>query len=840
MIVLGVTLLAFLSLSRYESRVSLQAMLRGQDPAAAAFGRITRDYPAYSDLFLLVSVEQSVPTRVAVDRLGQFARRLTEVIESSQDLRPLIQRVTYRHDDLKPFIEQHLVPAGLFYLDDEGFDQLMQRLTPDGMRQQIRHQEALMTVPGPAAGRIAQEVMKDPLRLHEFFEGHQLTPDHMNALSEGAHGLIVDPSGRSLLIRVTPTGRSSDLGFTQRLMPMIRGAVDQATPGLEGLRVDYAGGYAIAEVAHRTIRGDMIVSITVSVVMIQLMFWVMYRVIGTFLLALSCVTVGMVVGFGLYAWINPALTPPTAVIGAILAGLGVDYSVHLLSHYASRRVMTASPQAAWTDTLFALRPVVSMACLTTAIGFLAIYFMGVQSLRDLSLIAILGLIGILIASLMLLPALTCLSSRGDAGQTHASLVRFEGHSLIGFVDRYAKPLVVGSLGVVLGLTGWLGVAGGPGVETDLHAMHPQPNLPLTTQRRIVDRFGTSPHTLLVYLTAATEPRLVKMAHQVAQAVQSRPEAGEDPICVMGLHQFLPDPQHLEGRRRAIQVLDRQQILDDFDHAIASSIFNADAMAASRSFLNRLLLGEAPPTMALLSRHSLSVRALLPSVSPPARMDHTRDAVTVLTPGRAWEKSSQRGASIRSIRHALEGIEGATLTGVDVLSDDLSQSIQQSMRVLIFTAGTALMICLTAYFRRGVLVVLCVVPIVAAVVALLSYMRLADERFSLVSLISLPLIVGIGIDDGIFLVSLYRQQINDQSGKSMIRSLRWSTHAIIVTSVSTAAAFGTLAWTSVPAIQTLGRVMAVGVLAALFGTLFLLLPGLLLLANHGSSKTAPSA
>ena len=70
--------------------------------------------------------------------------------------------------DAKRFFAEVLVPAGLFYLDDEQFALARRRLTPEGMREQLRRNEALLAQPGPAAAAAAELLRHDPLRLNEF------------------------------------------------------------------------------------------------------------------------------------------------------------------------------------------------------------------------------------------------------------------------------------------------------------------------------------------------------------------------------------------------------------------------------------------------------------------------------------------------------------------------------------------------------------------------------------------------------------------------------------------------------------------------------------------------
>ena len=100
---------------------------------------------------------------------------------------------------------------------------------------------------------------------------------------------------------------------------------------------------------------------------------------------------------------------------------------------------------------------------------------------------------------------------------------------------------------------------------------------------------------------------------------------------------------------------------------------------------------------------------------------------------------------------------------------------------------------------------------------------------------LPLLVGIGVDDGVFLVSVARRARRDNvSLADLTARCRPVLHAVLVTSATTMLAFGSLVLTSTPAIRSLGRLTAVGVGGCLLATLLMLLPILLLRHGHGHS------
>jgi uncharacterized protein len=93
-------------------------------------------------------------------------------------------------------------------------------------------------------------------------------------------------------------------------------------------------------------------------------------------------------------------------------------------------------------------------------------------------------------------------------------------------------------------------------------------------------------------------------------------------------------------------------------------------------------------------------------------------------------------------------------------------------------------------------------------------------------------VGLGVDYGILLVGTARSAERSGRGREgLLAALTSSCHAIVIAAATTALSFGSLAFTSTPAMRSLGLLLAVGITACLVATLFALLP----LLWRGSSR-----
>jgi predicted RND superfamily exporter protein len=113
------------------------------------------------------------------------------------------------------------------------------------------------------------------------------------------------------------------------------------------------------------------------------------------------------------------------------------------------------------------------------------------------------------------------------------------------------------------------------------------------------------------------------------------------------------------------------------------------------------------------------------------------------------------------------------------------------------------------------------------------MRLTGARLNMVNLIAFPLLVGIDVDYGIFLVSAAARarRLRGLSRDALLDELTPGAAAVLICAATTTLGFGSLAFTSIPAVRSLGWAVAVGVAGCVAGTFLLVVPILFLLRDR---------
>jgi predicted RND superfamily exporter protein len=928
--VAGVVLLVALAgVLRIRVNTSLQTMFPQGKPSAEAMIRVLEAFPASNELILVASLPGDPPARAAgepptttpdpaaADRLTAFAARLERELATAPDAAGLTAGVIYRADpEFRRFGKEVVAPAGLSYLDDAAYAEAERRLTPDGIRRQIELNLSRFSQPG--AGLALKEFLKDPLGLIEFVLG-RLVPKRQFRTFEGGE-TFVSPDGRAILIRVVGTAAPSDLDYCERLVKAVTAAAERAnvdpaaagapvTPGGAApgkLTLHYTGAYAAADFSHQAIRADSIESIFLSVTLLQLLFLVVYRrPFRQFLLEITPVAVGVFVGFGVYGWFRGTVSPVAAVIGGILAGMGIDYSVLYLASYMRHLAAGASPaEAARLTAVRAVGPMFA-AWFTSAVGFGAIAWSSVPTLRDFGVLGALGLAGVFVAVALVLPAVVVLwddrrLARRDTPADRRLPFRWDVAPLLHGIQRRRRAFIGGSVAVFVVAAAYAGTRPG-GVlplESDLHVMHPQPNPALAAEREIAERFGSEPGALLVHLKAETPEKLVALAHEADRRL-SRPDVRAAGVAgTLGLASLLPDPA-VAARRQPLPQADVDRIAADFRAAMTDAGFAPPAYEPYADFLKlaltqRLRVGggppadtaQPPPGVEALRPFPALWRSLLPSTAAAGELP--TEAITLVFVDRPTDQREPRERLVNTAHAALAGVDGATLTGLPVISLDTEQATRRDLPLLLGIAGGVVLVVLLAYYRSFWRTALALLPLVFSLTVLAAVARLTDTKLNLVNLVALPLLIGIDVDYGIYFVSLAggrrtgrRRGAGTRGGRSgrddaatvqpaggtslhgfqtfgselpdadrragrtgraggpnepeadgrggaapIATRIAASAQAVITCAAAAMLGFGSLATVSVPAVRSLGIVVAVGVAASLIGTFALRAPALM--------------
>ncbi len=171
-----------------------------------------------------------------------------------------------------------------------------------------------------------------------------------------------------------------------------------------------------------------------------------------------------------------------------------------------------------------------------------------------------------------------------------------------------------------------------------------------------------------------------------------------------------------------------------------------------------------------------------------------------------------------------------VTGMPFLGAFMVACSQRALYVTAALCSLLLLISVAIDLRRPLLILLAVLPVVLTVLALRGLMSALGVPLNPLNVMGLPIVIGIAVDNGVYLVHRYRTERGD-----LARTLAGAGRSILMTSCTTLAGFGTLMFTTHRGLASFAITLTLGVAVALVASLFVL-PPLLRLMRFAPAET----
>ncbi len=223
---------------------------------------------------------------------------------------------------------------------------------------------------------------------------------------EEAEQALCSDDGKVCAVQVMLSGSPGDLGYAR----MIKERVETITVPLvrsqpEGTRIEVIGRYRVAPLEHGIILNDLRLVSILAALGTLLMVLIFFRDLTAVVQLMVPMLSGLAVAIGLIALIQPKINIISASALAILAGMAIDFGIHLLMHYQSARADGSSAAEAAKASVQDLWVSLLVAGVTTACGFGALSMTDFQGFSQMGWMASLGIMVTLLWTLAVFPSM---------------------------------------------------------------------------------------------------------------------------------------------------------------------------------------------------------------------------------------------------------------------------------------------------------------------------------------------------------------------------------------------------------------------------------------------------
>lgn len=613
-------------------------------------------------------------------------------------------------------------------------------------------EQALASLYGPMGAPRLTEWRHDPLSLWPTWWQQRA---RSAGLQLGEDGLL-DADGKHWAVLQYETRDSAfQLDGERHLADLLERADRAARAVAPDLELLHAGVPLHAEAAAVQASFEINTIGWGSLAAVLLLVWLAFRSLRPILLVAASLLVGCGVALAVTVLVFGKVHVLTLVFGASLVGVAEDYGIHW---FASRQAEPSSQR--WT-LLRHLLPGLWLALVTSALAYLALGLAPFPGLRQMALFSVVGLTGAFLTVIFWFPWL----DGGDIRQTR--FAAWLGNTL----ERWPRLHGRRPLGLFIGVALLLAAVGIVRLHGDdnLRSLQSSPPALMAEQIRLGQLLGM-PSPAQFYLV---QGRDAAQLLQREEALTARLRALADDRRIGGyraISDWLPSPA-------------RQQA----DAALTARVEPKVLAAVSEA------VGE-PLSRSGFAKAPLDARAFIASpVSQPFRHlwlgDVGGQATSVV-----MVDGLSRPDALATLRAAGAGLPG--VRWVDRTAD-FSQLLGHYRRLMsgMLLVGVALVFAaLWLRYRRQAWRVFA--PTLLAAALTLGLLGLFGQPLQLFNVLALLLLLGMGIDYGIFLL----EHRGDASA--------WL--AVCVGAASTWLSFGLLALSSTPALSAFGLTLLLGI------------------------------
>jgi len=852
--------------STLQMRTGFDSLLPGDNPRTAEFNRILEEFQNESNIMLLAKGTE--------DSLKSYARGVKPLLEDFDEwvasVHIQIPEDFYRRNALKllppdqldnfgsMFYDPNLVPflhnlnnsfEGEYQGNDEALTSRKDELDAvrflDGLEMFVEIQSSVMK--GVSDGEIGQKAV-DAIT---FGETYMLSPDKDMIL------ILIEPTFNMMI----------DPAELQRSVNGIEKIIKEASVPY-GITAGLTGSMVLGRDEYEAFTSDSWTVSILALIGIFILFVISFRMWVSPLLAILTVIMGVTWAMGFSSFLVEYLSMMTAMMSVILIGLGIDFSVHIISGYTEKRNQGLDVQISIQETLLRFGPGIITGGITTGLAFLTLMISETVGMQEMGLMAGVGLIFTMLATIIILPTMLIIRERLLKNFNKALPPKDVSYPFLGRIAEFtAKYRWIMGISFLL-FTGFLlKRAVNMSVDYNYLNMEPVGLESIKLQEELIEAFDLSSDFVMFTTDNLDDAReLTRQAREMETAgwVESISDYLPDSDGLEKQYRFLKDlRRNLEDReiRKQMSSHDVKMYRKELERLEANIIELQDLafLGGQDKVYNKAvkLVGEAGDSLArgnitqfinaldtgltkieltyFQQEFSTSFKSTIIEMAntEPLTLDNLPSDIKNRFTGKSGnlfiinvypEKNIWEDARFlyRFTEEATELSEKAT--GLPPIFVELMDIMSKDGKKATYLAIIAVFLVLLLDFRSLKYALVGMVPLIFGAIWMTGIMEISGLQFTMMNILAVPLIIGIGIDDGVHILHRWKME------KNLDIVYRSTGKAILLTSLTTMLGFGSLWFATYRGLGSMGIALFIGVGTCFLATLFII-PAILGMQNR---------
>ena len=712
---------------------------------------------------------------VSTETLTNYAEDFLEELNASKN--PYIKSVQGYIEEESLFETLDVVYENLpYFLTAEDYQHIEAKITSDSIAAITQQNYETLISP---SGLIAKKTLvRDPLGLSLMGINH-LKSLGFNDDFKIVNGFLVNKKETDVLLFITPKFPTSETQKNTEFSTALYNLQSKLNTRYQSeISASYFGGVLIAVANANQIKTDVILTVSIALSLLLMVFIVFYRSVFVPIILLLPTVFGALVALAILSLFKTQISAISLGVGAVLLGVTLDYALHILTHLRAQHTIE--------DTLNQVTKPIIMSSVTTALAFFCLLFINSDALQDLGLFAGLSVLSAAFFALVLIPVLYKSPKKKTLPKQTVidRLASYPFHQKKGWI-----------IGLIMLLIGSVFFYSQVSFNKNLSSLNFVPQH-LKQAEKELDQLTNASDKSVYLVSYGTTLDEALQHNDLLFSTLKKQKATNSLVSFTSVAPLVKSKRtQKEGLQQWTTFFneERKQFLKE-EFILKGEVFGFKP-ETHQAFYN--LLNQPFNILHLEDLKGIA------SISPEDFMSSNDQFHTVTTLVKL--KDNQ----VNAFKAQFKNQKGTILIDRQAINEDLLGQLKNSFNTLMLYCFGAVLLVLFIFYRNIKLVLATILPIVITWLITIGLMAFFNIQFNVFNIIISTFIFGLGVDYSIFITN--GLITNNKQEHAVLPTYKTS---VILSVITTLLGVGILFLAKHPALQSLALVSVIGISTAL--------------------------
>ncbi len=803
------TVAALYSCSCLKLEFNILSLLPSSNQSVETFFEVTEEIGLQSLLVVLVDMPEEYNQQDSEKSIEDLADRFMKS--------GFIKRAEFKNDDtVIQSLYLSLVRYLPYSLNPEDLKRLGEQLSDDGIIRQVKQNRKMLMTPFNLP--VKEMIQADPLGLRDITAQRLSGSSIFRGTGQG-RGYFKTKDSRTYFMFLEPVRPPQDMAFSRSLMSAMARIKTRVIDEDKGITLSFTGGYPIAVKDEAVSKKDIRATVLTSFVGVMILFGLWFRALRPLLYVGVPLAISLIWTLGLAGFLFGRINILSCVFSCVLVGIGVDFAIHIINRYFDKTRSNLDAAERLGQTFQEAGAGIVIGGFTTALAFFSIGFSDFGGFRELGILTGTGILLCLGVMFFLLPSILVFFSGSESAGGKIVAASFGLRPFLDSVQKYSRISVL-----VCFICICLLAVIGKGVRFDdnFRNFRPEDDSVINLQDRVTKWLGGSTAEILVVVEGETEEQAMNRNEAVFRILKQLQQSGKI-LRQRSISEFVTSPE-LQKKNIALirenpDVFNIKRIKATFTAALKKNGFSDPGNSYDCYFDALAQVFNTESVLLLSTLAGTNMEQLVHPFSYEKGNEYK--IVTYINPSKdLWSGKDIfdfKEMIIKEIEKSNIPAGSFSLTGVNLLTHDIKQMIIKNLKSSLLLAIICILFVLSLYYRQLSLVILSILPLAAGLACLAGFMKIFHIDFNFFNIMVVPMIAGIGIDDGVHFTNTFLRAPSSEMPEQIAKTGR----AVMLTSLTTLVGFGSIALSHYPGLKSMGVVAVIGITACLLASIVLL-------------------